>query len=399
MNRTSMDRSGMPRRRAWVLSLVGVSSLALAGAIVPGALFAPTWADHGISTTAQVAMRGTPSNSAVSYGNIPSGVSPKYLCWTRGTSVGGLNVWFLVNYKGHTGFIPSRYDNSKYANASDIPGKYGIPTCSTSGHGISTTAAVTMRGTPHNADANQGSVPKSVSSTYRCWIRGDSVGGLNVWFLTTYGGRTGFIPSHYDNSKYANASDIPSKYGIPSCGATGTTPVSIGQYAATTPPPTTGTLWSWVPSPFVCTSWGKGTGTNNCISGTGFKPTTSYWGQDTNARGNCTNYVAFRLSRNGATRVKPIAGDSHNAAAWKNRVTNQFGASRVNHTPKVGAIAYWGAYQGGNGKDGHIAYIEKVSGSTIYLTESGYNYGSRRRTLSTGDARYPAYFLHIKDKP
>ena len=146
-------------------------------------------------------------------------------------------MWFLVNYHGRTGFIPSYYDNSHYTSANDIPSLYKIPTCSTSGHGISTTAAVTMRGTPHTGDASQGSVPKLVSPTYRCWIRGDSVSGLNVWFLATYSGHTGFIPSYNDNSHYSAGSEIPSKYGIPSCGSTSTTPVSIAKYSSMTPPP------------------------------------------------------------------------------------------------------------------------------------------------------------------
>ena len=48
----------------------------------------PAEADHGISTTASVAMRGSTSNSAGSNGTIPSGTSPTYLCWTRGDNVG-----------------------------------------------------------------------------------------------------------------------------------------------------------------------------------------------------------------------------------------------------------------------------------------------------------------------
>ena len=225
------------RRRLLTASTAAATGIGLTLAVPPTAS-----ADHGIATTASVTLRATPSNGSSGYGSLPKGSSPTYLCWTRGASVGGLNVWFLVNYHGHTGFIPSHYDNSHYFSARDIPAKYRIPTCSTSGHGISTTSGVAMRGTPHNADSKQGSVPKGVSPSYRCWIRGDSVHRLTVWFLTSYSGRTGFIPSYYDNSHYSSASDIPAKYHVPSCGSTGKTPTSIAaHHGSATSRPASGT--------------------------------------------------------------------------------------------------------------------------------------------------------------
>jgi surface antigen len=146
-------------------------------------------------------------------------------------------------------------------------------------------------------------------------------------------------------------------------------------------------LWSWTPSPFSCNA-----NNNSCVAGTGFDPTVSYWGQATNPKGNCTNYAAYRLSNNGATKLT----GSGNAITWKDRVIAQFGAAAVNTTPTVGSIAWWG---GSSYPDGHVAYVEAVQGNTIHLTDSSYNMGSSRRILTSGQAGYPHYFLHIKDAP
>lgn len=159
-------------------------------------------------------------------------------------------------------------------------------------------------------------------------------------------------------------------------------------------------LWSSVPSPFTCTgSGGSIYPSNSCLSGTGFNPNNQYWGQATNSRGNCTNYVAFRLEKNGATRLASSFG---NAVGWKSVVQQKLGSKAVNKTPKVGSIAWWGAYGArGIGSAGHVAYVEKVSadGKTIYLSESHFGLGSRRLIVRNGDAYWPDSFLHIKDQP
>lgn len=78
---------------------------------------------------------------------------------------------------------------------------------------------------------------------------------------------------------------------------------------------------------------------NSCVSRTGFDPRKSHWGQYANSRGNCTNYVAYRLSRNGAARLASSFG---NANGWARVVRDKLGSSKVNGTPAVGAIAWWG---------------------------------------------------------
>lgn len=159
-------------------------------------------------------------------------------------------------------------------------------------------------------------------------------------------------------------------------------------------------LWSYAPSPFSCTGPGGSiVSSNACLSGTGFNPNRQHWGQATNARGNCTNYVAYRLERNGARRLASSFG---NAVGWKSVVQQKLGSRAANGTPSVGSIAWWGAYGApGIRAAGHVAYVEKVSrdGNTVYLSESHFALGSRRVIVRKGDSYWPDSFLHIKDQP
>jgi surface antigen len=159
-------------------------------------------------------------------------------------------------------------------------------------------------------------------------------------------------------------------------------------------------LWGSVPSPFSCTGPGGSiVGSNACLSGTGFNPNRKYWGQATNSKGNCTNYVAFRLDKNGAPQLASSFG---NAVGWRSVVQQKLGSKAVNKTPSVGSIAWWNANSGsGIGAAGHVAYVEKVAngGKTIYLSESHFARGSRRLIVSSSDAYWPDNFLHIKDQP
>lgn len=141
---------------------------------------------------------------------------------------------------------------------------------------------------------------------------------------------------------------------------------------------------------------------NRCLSHTGFKPTTSHWGQYTNANGNCTNYAAYRLARNGAPNF--LKDGQGNAIYWKHHA--QASRKAVNGTPAVGAIAWWdGSGANSKGQLGHVAYVEMVRGQTVYLSESvwdgdGIRGGSRRFRVTPGDSRqWPDAFLHIKDQP
>jgi surface antigen len=79
---------------------------------------------------------------------------------------------------------------------------------------------------------------------------------------------------------------------------------------------------------------------------------------------NCTSYVAWRLSQAG---VDPALFSSlGNATNWINGVAGEPGVT-VNDNPSPGAVAVWDSPS-----DGHVAWVEAVSGSTV--TVSDYNY-------------------------
>lgn len=147
-------------------------------------------------------------------------------------------------------------------------------------------------------------------------------------------------------------------------------------------------LWSSVPNPFPCSA-----SSNACVSHTGFNPNASYWGQYTHPLGNCTNYVAYRV---GALNGGPKPRLTGNAINWRGDVQRSFGSGAANGNPAVGSVAWWGTSKGA---DGHVAYVEQVSGNSIYISESIWGVGSRRKVLTRGQAGWPESFLHIKDAP
>ena len=149
----------------------------------------------------------------------------------------------------------------------------------------------------------------------------------------------------------------------------------------------------WTSNPkgqWACTST-----SNGCISHTSFDPNaTRWWGQATNPRGNCTNYAAYRLIKNGAP--DPGFNGSGGAVNWRNVVRSKFGRNRANGTPAVGAIAWW-AY-------GHVAYVEKIVGGAVYLSDSSWPTrpgigGSSRKIVKSGGSGWPDAFLHVRDRP
>lgn len=133
-----------------------------------------------------------------------------------------------------------------------------------------------------------------------------------------------------------------------------------------------------------------------CIDESGYAGK-SAWNYPVDDEGNnCTNYVAYRLDRNGVQ----YPGNYSHAKFWAERATGHF---PVNQTPAVGAIAQWNKGSGltRNVKPdrGHVAYVEAVNGSTITLSDSNYEYGSKRWTVSKGDLKWPSNFIHFRDKP
>lgn len=110
----------------------------------------------------------------------------------------------------------------------------------------------------------------------------------------------------------------------------------------------------------------------------------SHWGQY--AGHNCTNYVAYRLIKNGAP--KPVAGAMGNAANW-GRVLARY----TNRTPAVGAIAWWDSSTK-LGQSGHVAYVEGVRANGAVIVSEDHWRGSFHWKQYTKWDRYPTGFIH-----
>jgi len=99
----------------------------------------------------------------------------------------------------------------------------------------------------------------------------------------------------------------------------------------------------------------------------------------------CVSFVAWRLSQEGKT------GFSHlgNAITWKAQSGLQ-----LQKKPKVGDCAWFDATDA-PGAFGHVAYVAKVDGDTVYIEEYNYNYTHSYHTRSlpvskvTGFLRFP----------
>jgi surface antigen len=127
-----------------------------------------------------------------------------------------------------------------------------------------------------------------------------------------------------------------------------------------------------------------------CDGGQGYNPNRSYWSQLPGH--NCTNYVAFRMIKDGAsTKFGPFHG---NAKEWDNYFRSA--GYKVNGTPRVGAIAQWNAGEGGRyHRSGHVAYVSKVTDTYIIVDEDAWRGNSMRRKIFKGDAGWPGRFIHM----
>lgn len=142
------------------------------------------------------------------------------------------------------------------------------------------------------------------------------------------------------------------------------------------------------PSGFTCAGGGYN-GTSAQIGGLGWSAAT-YWNHGSSGasgtRHNCTTYAAFRLQQNGY--AYPQWHD--NANGWA-RQSALRGVS-VDQTPAVGAIAQW------NSGDGHVAYVEVVTGTYIITTSDSFNGGTDRQQILRSSSYMPDNFIHFKDQ-
>src|SRR6478672_10367356 len=114
---------------------------------------------------------------------------------------------------------------------------------------------------------------------------------------------------------------------------------------------------------------------------------TSYWRQSTGH--NCTNYVAYRLVKNGLPNTKP-ATLSGNAYNWGPAFPSQ-----TNDDPAVGSVAWWNT---SFSSTGHVAYVERVvSADEILVSEDNWGGDFKWRRVTRAGGRWPNGFIHLKD--
>jgi surface antigen/chitodextrinase len=107
------------------------------------------------------------------------------------------------------------------------------------------------------------------------------------------------------------------------------------------------------------------------------------WAQTPNGYHNCTLYVAWRLAESGM----PSPGKSWgNAYQWAGSLGDG------NHTPTVGSVAWWGVTNAT--PMGHVAYVEQVSGSNVFIRADNYDTTAGYTTSGWVAASSVPLFLH-----
>ncbi|MGQ0631650.1 MAG: CHAP domain-containing protein [Sporichthyaceae bacterium] len=109
---------------------------------------------------------------------------------------------------------------------------------------------------------------------------------------------------------------------------------------------------------------------------------------------NCTRYAAFQLSRRGLADPGRTFGHAHQ---WDDTVRSVYGASAVNSSPLVGAIAQWDSFPN-DGGFGHVAYVEEVGTDFIKVTDDAYGGGTSTRIIPRG-SMWPHNFIQLKSTP
>ncbi|WP_322760025.1 CHAP domain-containing protein, partial [Frankia sp. Cr2] len=107
---------------------------------------------------------------------------------------------------------------------------------------------------------------------------------------------------------------------------------------------------------------------------------------------NCTNYVAWRLSRNGVPEPDYLLG---NAGAWDDNA--RAGGVRVDKTPAVGSVAQWDPGVDGASSSGHVAYVQEVGTDSIVIAEDNYVSGPLQIKRIDRGAGWHANFIHFGD--
>jgi hypothetical protein len=103
-----------------------------------------------------------------------------------------------------------------------------------------------------------GWMPEGASPDYNCYVWGQVVNGVPIWFNVNYNGKTGFYASAFDDSSYHSDAELQAKYGIPICGQPAPQPPSTP--APSTPAPSAPAPSTPAPTASTAPSSGGGGG-------------------------------------------------------------------------------------------------------------------------------------------
>jgi cell wall-associated NlpC family hydrolase len=214
---------------------------------------------------------------------------------------------------------------------------------------IQMTSSTAIMSAPTQSSSSIGSIPAGASPNFSCFLAGQTVGTVNVWWFATYDGVTGYIASEFDNSTYASDGDIPSKYGIPWCVGTPTASIQ----PASNPQPSTYNPQS-------------GSGSNSGGSTPAHTPVqraiawaTQYNGKSFES-GECLLFVEQAWSAAGVN----IGTGGTAAHYW---ALDPRGYTRhTSRSPEVGSLVFWGATPGNSA--GHVGIM--VGPNTVISTSS-----------------------------
>jgi hypothetical protein len=97
---------------------------------------------------------------------------------------------------------------------------------------------VYIRSEPSTAGIRLGWMPEGASPDYNCFVWGQNINGVPIWFNVNYNGVTGFYASFYDDSSYHSNEELTVKYGVPLCGSAPASPAPApAPSPAPAPPP------------------------------------------------------------------------------------------------------------------------------------------------------------------
>lgn len=100
---------------------------------------------------------------------------------------------------------------------------------------------------------------------------------------------------------------------------------------------------------------------------------------------NCTNYVAYRMIRNGMPAERPWSG-SGDARNW-----GVVFASKTDQKPMIGSVAWWSS--------NHVAYVQRIiDADTIVVSEDHYGGDFNWRKITRAGGGWPNGFIHLADE-